>query len=181
MEDTRAEVLQKLFNSYGKWYDISLQPAEDAPFIAQGEFHEQARGYMLVKSAQTWSADRNEYVYFFSVPHLTKGDVEQFVSKSRALGEPRIVPDKNHMSSNIVMVALCDEADADALAAVKAVRVRNSFQFSLKGWMEVHAAVIEVGKTEVTANSAGYNTAKFLKSILCPKAKRTLFGGKKNN
>ena len=181
MEDTRAELLQKLLNSYSKWYDISLQPAESEPFVARGEFHEQAGGYMLVKSAQTWSADRNEYVYFFSVPHLTKADAEQFVNKARELGEARVNPDKNHMSSNIVMVALCDEADADALAAVKAVRIRKSFQFSLKGWMEVHAAVIEVGKTEVTANFAGYNTAKFLKSILCPKAKRTLFGRKKNN
>jgi len=179
MEETRESLLQKVLYSYSKWYDISLQPAEDAPFAAQGEFHEQARGYMLVKSAQTWSADRNEYVYFFSVPHLTKEDAERFVQKARELGEPRVVPDKNHMSSYIVMVALCDEADEDAIAAIKAVRFRKSFQFSLRGWMELHAAVIEVGKTEVTANSAGHNTAKFLKSILCPKAKKNLFAREK--
>lgn len=53
---------------------------------------------------------------------------------------------------------------------VKRCRMRKSFQFSLKGWMEVHTAMIGVGMEPVVAgNPDGRKTVEFLKSLLFPK------------
>jgi hypothetical protein len=65
-------------------------------------------------------------------------------------------------------VILCDTADEDAVETVKRYRHRKSFQFSLQGWMEVHTALVELGKDSVVSNPDGRQTAKFLKSVLHP-------------
>jgi len=145
---------------------------------AVGEFHEMGSGYVLIKAAKTYTANRHEYVYFYSIPHLNLATYESCLARTRSLGEPRVEPVEGHMCTNIVMVVFCDTADADALEALKKCRIRKSFQFSFKGWMEVQTAAVEVGKAEITANFAGYNTAKFLKSVVDPKSvgkKRGLF------
>ena len=172
MELTREALLARVLKAYSPYYDVERCGEASAPLAATAVFHEHGTGYVLFKSAEMWSADRHEYVYLFSVPHLTKELYERCLAQARALGEPQINPVKGHMSSFIVAEFLCDSADADAVKALKNCRIRKSFQFSLKGWMEVHTALIELGKDSVTANPSGRNTAKFLKSVLHPKVRR---------
>lgn len=175
MELTREKLLTRVLQAYAPYYDIERRDEGDAPLSAIATFHEHGTGYVLFKTAEMWSADRHEYVYIFSVPHLTKELYERCLARARGLGEPRIDPVKGHMSSFIVAEFLCDSADADAVRALKKCRIRKSFQFSLKGWMEVHTAVVELGKDSVAANPAGRNTAKFLKSVLHPRVRRKFF------
>ena len=81
-----------------------------------------------------------------------------------------IHPDKNHMSSYIVALFLCDTYTEEAMRRLKRCRIRKSFQFSLKGWMEVHTAMIGVGISD------GRKTVEFLKSLLFPeKVKKRKF------
>jgi len=175
LEETRITLLEKVLNAYGRWYNIERTDASGA-LVAKAAYHENDQGYVLIKAAKTWSASRHEYAFFYSVPHLDKAVYEACLAQTRELGEPLVNPVKGHMSTYLVMVILCDTADADALEALKSCRIQKSFQFSLRGWMEIHTAAIEVGKASVTANSLGYNTAKFLKNILCPpKQRRGLF------
>lgn len=168
----REEVLSRLLNAYSTWYDLTRCNEGDAPMVASGVFHETGTSYILSKKAKMWSAKRNEYIYFFSMPHLTLPLFEECVAKARALGEPQIVPDPEHMSSYIVAEFLCDTADEDAVLALKQYRHRKSFQFSLQGWMEVHTALAELGKDSVVSNPDGRQTAKFLKNVLHPPARR---------
>lgn len=169
MELTLSALQERVLAAYRPYYDIERMDESDAPLVAAAAFHEHEVSYMIVKKAEMWSADRHEYAYFFTVPHLTLELYEQCLDRARELGEPLVKPDANHMSTFLVAVFLCESADDDAVQALKKCRIRKSFQFSLKGWMEVQTALVELGKDSVIANSAGYHTAKFLKNVLFPK------------
>lgn len=168
----REELLNKVLRAYSVWYDITRCNEADAPMAASGTFHEVGTSFLISKKAKMWTAKRNEYIYFFSMPHLTVALFEECVVQALRLGEPQIVPDKEHMCSYVVAEFLCDTADEDVIHAVKRYRRRKSFQFSLQGWMETHVALIELGKDSVVSNPDGRQTAKFLKNVLHPPVRK---------
>lgn len=172
MEWTRETLLDHMLDRYSAYYDVDRCEEREAPLAARAAFHEHGTGYALIRKAEMWSADRHEYVFFFSVPHLTRALYEACLAQTRRLGEPLVDPVAGHMSTYLVAVFLCEDADPDALQAVKKCSIRKSFQFSLKGWMEVHTAAVDLGKDTVVGNAAGRNTVKFLKSLLHPKVRR---------
>ena len=60
-------------------------------------------------------------------------------------------------------VFICDTCDEDARKALKKCRIYKSFHFSLHGWMNFHAALVEVADGKVTSNASGHHVAKILK------------------
>ena len=176
MPMSREALLTRLLNAYTAYYDVERVEGQD-PLVATAFFHVHGVKYVLVKSAQIWAADNNEFVYFFSCPHLTVELYEQCLQLAYERGSQLINPDENHMSSYVVALFLCDSCDDEARKRLKKCRMRKSFQFSLKGWMEVHTAVVDLGMDSVTANSDGRKTAEFLKTVLHPekRKKRGLF------
>ena len=50
-------------------------------------------------------------------------------------------------------------------------RLLKSFHFSLHGWMDYHAAVVELGCSRIDTNRSGHNMAKILKKVRYSKAK----------
>ena len=173
---TRDTLLPRLLRSYAVYYDVEPMEAQE-PLVATAFFHVHGTKYVLSKKAELWATDNNEYVYFFSVPHLTEEVFDQCIQLAYERGMEYIHPDKNHMSSYIVALFLCDTYTAEAMRRLKRCRIRKSFQFSLKGWMEVHTAMIGVGMEPVVAgNSDGRKTVEFLKSLLFPeKVKKRKF------
>lgn len=174
MAFSRESLLDGILERYSAWYNTERCAPVDAPLVAKAEFHEHETGYMLVRQAEMWSADRHEYTYFFSVPTLTKELYEQCIGIVRTQGEPLVKPDSGHMSTVLAAVFLCDSVTDEAAKAVKQCRIRKSFHFSLRGWMEVHTAAVDLGKATVIGNSVARNTVKFLKSMLHPKQKLNL-------
>ena len=176
MAMTRENLLERVCMAYGPYYDIVRCDEAEAPLMVRAAFHEHATSYMISKKAQMWAADRHEYAWFFSVPRLTMEVYEKCLAQVMEEGNPLVKPGKDHMCTALVALFFCDEADEDALKTLKKCHIRKSFQFSLKGWMEVQTAAAVLGKDgSVTANSAGYNLAKFLKNTLHPKVKRRFF------
>ena len=154
---TRDTLLPRLLRSYAAYYDVEPMEAQE-PLVATAFFHVHGTKYVLSKKAELWATDNNEYVYFFSVPHLTEDVFDQCIQLAYERGMEHIHPDKNHMSSYIVALFLCDTYTEEAMRRLKRCRIRKSFQFSLNGWMEVHAAMIGVGMEPVVAgNSDGRN------------------------
>ena len=173
MARDRNELLERLLQGYQRWYNIERTDAE--PLAATAEYHEETAGYILSKKARTWEAARHEYIWFYSVPHLTRELAEQLLKQAVDGGNEKIHPRKGHMSSYIVAVFLTDQADEDAAALLKKCRIRKSFRFSLYGWMEVQTAMIVTGEETVTVNGAGRNTAKFIGNMLHPPVRHKLF------
>lgn len=166
---TRDTLLPRLLRSYAAYYDVEPMEAQE-PLVATAFFHVHGTKYVLSKKAELWATDNNEYVYFFSVPHLTEEVVDQCIQLAYDRGMEHIHPDKNHMSSYIVALFLCDTYTEEAVKKVKRCRMRKSFQFSLKGWMEVHTAMIGVGMEPVVAgNPDGRKTVEFLKVCFSPR------------
>ena len=150
---TRDTLLPRLLRSYAAYYDVEPMEAQE-PLVATAFFHVHGTKYVLSKKAELWATDNNEYVYFFSVPHLTEEVFDQCIQLAYERGMEHIHPDKNHMSSYIVALFLCDTYTEEAMRRLKRCRIRKSFQFSLKGWMEVHAAMIGVGMEPVVAGNS---------------------------
>jgi hypothetical protein len=71
-----------------------------------------------------------------------------------------------HMCSYITPVFLCESCDEDARRALKKTHIYKSFRFSLHGWMDFRACVVEMETGRIDSNRAGKSTAKSLKHIL---------------
>lgn len=156
-----------LLKSYSANYDITQNDNEDVLF-ATAHMHMEQQQKFILKEFVMSSADADEYVYFFRIPHLTVAAFDEAVQRAYDDGFPRIKLDHvtfkhQHMCTRLVVVFLCDEADEDAVKKLKKCRIYKSFQFSLKGWMEVHTDMLRLSDGTVAFNSFGRDTAKFLK------------------
>ena len=170
MDQARNEIVERLLDTYSSWYTLE-RPEGEEPLTAKGEFHEHGTGYLFTKKAEMWTADCHEYLYIYSMPQLTTEAFTACLDRTRSLGEPLVQPQKNHKSTYLTMVIVCDTADEDALKALKKCRVRKSFHFSLYGWMEVHTAAVVLRGDTIVSNGDGRQTREFLKNVLHPRKK----------
>ena len=168
----RRDLLEKAIQGYAPYYDIERVEDDPGSLVATAAYHEHGSGYLLSKKAVLYTADKHEYVWFFSLPRLTQELYQRCLDRVLAEGMPKIDPKPGHMSTNLVAVFLCDEAEEGALAAAAKCRIRKSFQFSLRGWMEVQTVIAELGRSAVTGNTFARDTANFLKSLLHPQMER---------
>lgn len=163
---TRPEAIDKLCKSYSLYFDIERYDDDPRPLAATFFMHTHSEKYVLVKKAKIWEADSNEYVYLFSVPHLTKElflECRDFAYKD---GMEHIEPGPNHMVSYITALFLCDTCDADAVKALKRTYIYKSFKLAFHGWMDFHTGLIELSTGKTAANSSGRSTAQLLKKTL---------------
>lgn len=174
MKQARETLIDKVLEGYSGSYDIKRAQHNSLPLVATAQFHVREAQYALFKSAEMSASHSDEYVYFYSVPHLTKELVETCIQYAYDDGMPRIDLDgkDTHMCTRLVAVFFADSADDAALEEVKKCHIYKSFQFSLKGWMEFHTAAIDFGKESVVSNRYGRETAKYLKSVLHPQKRR---------
>ncbi len=172
----RTEYLERVLQAYAPNYDIERHDGSDG-LVAKAAYHEHGTGYILVQRAELWNVDHHEYVWFYSLPHLTEQDFQARIQQVVAEGTPLVNPVPGHMSTALIAVFLCDTAEEEALTAAKNCRIRKSFQFSLRGWMEVQTVIVELGRSAITGNNFARDTANFLKKLLHPQVeqKKTLF------
>lgn len=168
---TREELINRILETYEPYYDITLCEG-DGYLKATADFHEEQHGFILVRRAEMWSAGRHEYCFIYSAPRFTTDVFKECVEKTRNLGEEKVDPAPGHMSSSIVAVFICDEADPEAVKALKKYRFTKNFKFSFNGWMEVHTALAALSDDIFEANAAGRANADFLKSLVHPKQRK---------
>lgn len=163
---TREETLQKILRSYATYYDVEECEAVDLPLTAKCSFHVHSEKYVLVKKAQLWSADSEEYVYIFSVSDFTKNIYEKCRDYAYEQGMALIDPKPGHMYTYITALFVCERSERDAVKALRRCRLHKNFQFSLLGWMDYHTALVDLTADKVYTNGSGHANAKFLKSII---------------
>ena len=165
---TREEILEKLLDSYEAYFDVGRigEPPEGLPLVATCRFYVHSEKYVLIKKAKLWEADSNEFVYLFSVPHLTEEIFEACKAYAYEEGMKLIDPKPGHMYSYITAVFICDSCMPEAKRALKRCRVYKSFHFSWYGWMNLHTAAVVREGSEIFTNRMGRSNAKFMKNIL---------------
>ena len=170
------EFLNQVLAGYAGNYDIEEKEIREGelPLAATAVLHVSESGFVLSRKAEMWSANSDEYVYFFTVPTLTDSLTEEAIRYAYDDGMSHIdlVGKKNHMCTRITAVFLCEGAEEAALERVRKCRLYKSFQFSLKGWMEFHAVAVDLGKESVTGNHYGRQTAEFMRDVLKPKKQK---------
>ena len=159
MQYTRESAIERLLKNYEPFYDIHMMINGDrSPITARCDFFEHSGQYVISKKAELWSAENEEF--------LTLETFEELKSEIHADGMKRIHVGPGHMASYITAVFVCDTCDEDARKALKKCRIYKSFHFSLHGWMNFHAALVEVVDGKVTSNASGHHVAKILKKVL---------------
>ena len=162
---TRAEAIDILCESYSGYFDIERFD-DGAELAATCFLHVHSEKYVLVKSAKLWEADSNEYVYIFSVPHLTEEIFARCRDYAYKEGMTHIEPKAGHMCSYITALFVCDTCDDKALKVLKKTRIYKSFRLSYYGWMDFHTGVIALDNGMTAANGSGRSTAQLLKKTL---------------
>ena len=176
---TREEAVERLCTIYQSQFDINRCSAEQTPLAVTMDFYALSDKYVLSKKAKLWEAKSFEYVYVFSVPHLTREIYESCEKMAYEHGMARIQPGPTHMYSYITAMFLCDSCDKAAKKALRKCRIYKSFKMAFWGWMDFHSglAVLEEGKA--FSNASGKSAAQLLNKTLFCKAKRKLLGKEK--
>ena len=161
----KDEVLDKILRSYSTYYDIKKYDNEDTPLVATCEFHVHNEKYVLVKKAQLWETDANEYVYIFKMDNLTEELFTKCKDYAYEEGMKLINPKPGHMYSYITTLFICDTCDEKAQKLMKKCKITKNFKFSLHGWMDFHISCININANKIYGNKSGNVTSKFLKEI----------------
>lgn len=114
MQQLRQQLEKAAVQSYRAYYDVEELP-EGGLLKARCAYHSRSAQYVLVKKAELWAAETNEYVYLWSLPRLDEGALEEVFQATLSDGMPRIRPHKDHMSTFLTAAVLCDRADPQAL------------------------------------------------------------------
>jgi hypothetical protein len=172
MTVTIEEALLRLKKGYEDYCDIEQPEVTDIPLKEKYTFRATSEKYVLTKKAVLWSADTNEHIYVFAVPHLTKDIYDRCRKYAYEEGMKLVEPKSGHMYTYLVAHFVCEDADEEAVRALKKCRIYKSFRFSLHGWMEFHTGLICLNNGKVTTNGAGKRNAKFLKNIIHVQSKK---------
>jgi len=160
----RERLVQAAVQSYRAYYDVEEFP-EGEPLRARCAYHSRSSQYVLMKRAELWAAETNEYVYLWSLPKLDESAVADIFTRTLEDGTPRIKPHREHMCTFLTAVVLCDEASPQALEKLKKLKKHKDFRLSLHGWMEFRIAAAALAAGEFAANRPGRETAQFLERL----------------
>lgn len=172
MDYTRESAIERLLNSYRAYYNIYKFEGEQGLIAARCDFFEHAQKYVLSKKAELWSADSEEFLYIIDVPHLTKEIFLEYKDKVLEDGTSRMNIGPGHMYTYITPVFITDEADEDAIKALKKCHIYKSFHFSLHGWMDYRAALLQVTDGKMYSNNSGKSVVKIMKKVLYSKKRK---------
>ena len=176
---TRQEAIDRLCTIYQSQFDINRCEEDGQPLAVTMDFYATSEKFVLSKKAKLWEAGSHEYVYLFSVPHLTEDIYNSCRDYALEHGMAKVEPGPTHMYSYITAMFLCDSCDKAAKKALRKCRIYKSFKMAFWGWMDFHSglAVLEEGKA--FSNASGRSAAQLLNKTLFCKAKKQLLGKEK--
>lgn len=181
VEMTLQTMRERLIKSYSAYFDIEHDaklPGEGCSLLAH--YTSRSEKYVLVKRAQLWAIECEEYLCVFEEETLTAARLERILHAVEA-AEPQLVrPRPDHMYTYLSVVVLAEAAEPEALALLRRHRFRRSYKLTVHGWCNLRAAVVDLGADKVYTNRDGRDMKAHLSELLHPrppKARRkTLFG-----
>lgn len=184
--ESRESAIERLLSGYRRYYTITrfdgkeevhgegLREAEkiSSPLLPKGaslaavcEYYERAEKYFLFHSNELWSTHQEEFLFVFSVPHLSKDVFEACRDYAYDTGMEMAHIGSGHMYTYISPVFICDTVEPEARKALEKCKYYKTFRFSLHGWMEYHAGCVDLSEMKFYFNKAGRCMEKGLKSL----------------
>lgn len=182
----RKDAVERLLAAYRRYYTITrfdgvreapgegLREAKEltAPFLPEGaslsavcEYYERAERYFILHSNELWSTHQEEFVFVFSVPHLSKKVFDACRDYAYQAGMDMAHIGSGHMYTYISPVFLCDTVDEEARIALEKCKYYKTFRFSFYGWMEYHAGCLALRDDRFYFNKAGRCMEKGLRKL----------------
>ncbi len=161
---TAREALPGLLKSFIRYYDIKEDGVE-APFAAEAEFHSHEEQFFLVKQAKLSEAESKEFVYFAVSDHLTLDEAKLLDETAWGRGMARVHPHDGHRNSDVVLIILADQVDAEAAAYLKKCKRYESYKHTLHGWSHYRVIVRDMSTGKLTFNRMGRTLKKVLDKI----------------
>ena len=162
----RSQFIEDLKGSYAIYYDLKNNEDEtQLPLEFIAEFHSKEEGYFLVRKAQVWSSDANEFVYVFSAPSFDAETVNKCVDFALEHGLAKVVPHKQHHYSNVIAVFVADQMPRDIRKIVEKRRFSKSYKMSLYGFSLLKTGYVDLSCEEYGSNAEGHDLTKFFKKL----------------
>lgn len=193
--EKRQLAIERLLSGYHRYYTITrfdkkeqtvsdgLREAvklsvprlpDGASLSAVCEYYEKAEKYFLFHSNQLWSTHQEEFLFVFSVRHLTKDLFKACRDYAYEKGMEMAHIGPGHMYTYISPVFICDTVDIEAKKQLERCRYYKTFKFSFHGWMEYHAGCLDLSDMTLSFNKAGRCMEKGLRKVFEIEEKRGL-------
>ncbi|MBR1690353.1 MAG: hypothetical protein IJ713_06215 [Oscillibacter sp.] len=151
---TTRELTEKLLRAYSAYYNVEREtPAP--PFTAEAVFHSHSEQYFLIKSARLAETESNEYVFFAEEERLDEARLRALAESAWQEGTSRVQPHEAHQSSDIILIALADRVEPEALALAPRLKYYRSYRWGLQGWSHFRLIVVETATGRMACNRQG--------------------------
>lgn len=158
----RNTFLDVLKDAYSAYYSIQPAGETDLPLSFRAEYHSRDEQYFLVKSANIWSNEKNEYCYVFSAPSFDAETAEKCMRWALEDMLPKVRPHKEHQNTNAKVIFVADSLDRETIRTVQKRHFSKSYgPLSLHGYTELITAAVDLSQSKAFPNRAGNDLTKF--------------------
>ena len=161
---TAKEALPILLRSYMRYYNVTEENVTE-PFAAEAAFHSKDVQYFLFKSAKMSEWESHEYIFFAVTGHLTLEEAQKLDKTAWETGLSRVDAHENHRSTDVHLIILADELDADAAKFLKKLHRYKSYQHSFRGWSHYRVVALETSTGRLVFNRMGQILKKLFRNI----------------
>lgn len=161
----RNEFLEVLKDSYSAYYNIIPAEEGSAPLVFRADYFSRDERYWLTKKIKVWGNETNEFAYIYSAPSFTAADIDALEKKALDESLPRVKPHSEHQYTNVKLVFVADSVDEETAKRVKKLSFSKSYKFSLHGYTELKAGIVDLSTLKVTTNRAGYELEKYFSKL----------------
>lgn len=164
---SKQDVLNALLRSHEAYFDVSRDYAfAGRSFPGYAEFRSYSEQFVLVKRAKLWEANAFEYIFFDTVDRVDSAWADEAYRFMTAEALGKVVPEENHMTSFISLVAVADSVADEARTRIRKMRFRKNYKLGLRGWADLRMAVIDLSSMDVVTNGMGKEMKPTLLSCL---------------
>lgn len=163
----KQDVLVALLRSHEAYFDVSRDyEYAGRQFVGYAEFRSQNERPAPTKHANLWEADAFEYIFFDATDHLNDSWIDEAYRFMTTEATNKVVPDENHTTSCVSLIAVVDSADEKSLAKIQKMRFRKNYNLGFRGWVDLRMAVVDLSSMEVTTNGMGKEIKPTLRACI---------------
>lgn len=165
--------LDRLLAKYGGSFDVYMPyQINGIEYKAYAYFYTHQEKYVLVQSANLWSADSYEYVLFMDAEEIDDTMFERAKDVIENYFEPVLVrkgekyPAKNHMYSFLTVVMIGNHfSDSKLASRIKRYRFEKGYQFSIRGYSTGRLVAVTLDDEKVFCNGSAAKAKKVFKDV----------------
>ena len=161
----RNTFLEVLKDAYSAYYTLTNADEAEAPLSFRAVYRSREEQYLLVRSANIWSNEKNEYCYIFSAESFSAADVEKWTDWALQDMLPRVKPHKEHHHTDIKVILIADHIDEATRKTVQKKSFTKNYHYSLWGFTNLLTAAVDLSEGKAYPNKAGHDLATYFRKL----------------